>query len=247
MLAGKASRHAAARTSSPGRQLLPLSSPVKPAVVSASSSSSPGSRPAAAAQAPALAAGARAVRVAAAAGAASPAPAQHTAAMHWADSPLAGARYGRELDTACLAVQLASKLCRTVQAQLQRSETAGKQDDSPVTVADYGACRWCVCVCVCVCVCACERAASVCAGGWCVWARRVSKHLHRGARAGRLAARQPRCAHAPLLPCGCCCRWRSLTPRGRAGAQALVAWVLQQAGPSTKLSMLAEEDAADLV
>lgn len=32
-----------------------------------------------------------------------------------------------------------------------------------------------------------------------------------------------------------------------AGAQALVAWVLQQADPSTKLSMVAEEDAADLV
>jgi hypothetical protein len=34
---------------------------------------------------------------------------------------------------------------------------------------------------------------------------------------------------------------------GCAGAQALVAWVLQQADPSTKLSMVAEEDSADLV
>lgn len=32
-----------------------------------------------------------------------------------------------------------------------------------------------------------------------------------------------------------------------AGAQALVAWVLQQADPSVKLSMVAEEDATDLV
>jgi hypothetical protein len=41
----------------------------------------------------------------------------------------------------------------------------------------------------------------------------------------------------PLARC-CCC-----TP---AGAQALVAWVLQRADPSTKLSMVAEEDSADL-
>lgn len=61
-------------------------------------------------------------------------------AMHWSDSPLASAKYASELNTACLAVQLASKLCQTVQQQLQSSETAGKQDDSPVTVADYGAC-----------------------------------------------------------------------------------------------------------
>jgi hypothetical protein len=31
-----------------------------------------------------------------------------------------------------------------------------------------------------------------------------------------------------------------------AGAQALVAWTLQRADPSVKLSMVAEEDAADL-
>jgi hypothetical protein len=60
------------------------------------------------------------------------------AATQWADTPLAQAQYAKELDTACLAVQLASKLCRTVQQQLSSSETAGKQDDSPVTVADYG-------------------------------------------------------------------------------------------------------------
>lgn len=65
--------------------------------------------------------------------AAAAAPAQ------WADTPLAKGQYAKELETACLAVQLASKLCRTVQQQLKSSETAGKQDDSPVTVADYGA------------------------------------------------------------------------------------------------------------
>ena len=59
-------------------------------------------------------------------------------AVQWAETPLAQSQYAKELDTACLAVQLASKLCRTVQQQLKSSETAGKQDDSPVTVADYG-------------------------------------------------------------------------------------------------------------
>jgi hypothetical protein len=59
-------------------------------------------------------------------------------ATQWSDTPLAKGQYAKELDTACLAVQLASKLCRTVQQQLSSSETAGKQDDSPVTVADYG-------------------------------------------------------------------------------------------------------------
>lgn len=60
--------------------------------------------------------------------------------LDWSSSPAAQGKYAKELDTACLAVQLASKLCRTVQQQLQSSETAGKQDDSPVTVADYGGC-----------------------------------------------------------------------------------------------------------
>lgn len=59
-------------------------------------------------------------------------------AAKWSDTPLAKSQYAKELGTACLAVQLASKLCRTVQQQLSSSETAGKQDDSPVTVADYG-------------------------------------------------------------------------------------------------------------
>jgi hypothetical protein len=60
------------------------------------------------------------------------------AATSYAETPLAKGQYAKELETACLAVQLASKLCRTVQQQLKSSETAGKQDDSPVTVADYG-------------------------------------------------------------------------------------------------------------
>lgn len=37
------------------------------------------------------------------------------------------------------AVQLASRLCQAVQVQLQGGEQADKADDSPVTVADYGA------------------------------------------------------------------------------------------------------------
>lgn len=40
-----------------------------------------------------------------------------------------------------------------------------------------------------------------------------------------------------LLLCFACCP---------PGAQALVAWVLQRADPSVRLSMVAEEDAAEL-
>jgi len=46
--------------------------------------------------------------------------------------------------------------------------------------------------------------------------------------------------------CKCDCAPAAL-PLDSAGAQALVAWVLQQVDPSSKLSMVAEEDAADLV
>lgn len=49
------------------------------------------------------------------------------------------APYAKELDAACHAVRLASKLCRIVQQQLSDAEKVDKQDDSPVTVADYGA------------------------------------------------------------------------------------------------------------
>ncbi|GBF92606.1 SAL1 phosphatase [Raphidocelis subcapitata] len=52
---------------------------------------------------------------------------------------LAGAPYAKELNAACDAVRLASKLCRTVQQQLSDAEKVDKLDDSPVTVADYGA------------------------------------------------------------------------------------------------------------
>lgn len=52
---------------------------------------------------------------------------------------LADAEYAKELEAACVAVRLASKLCRTVQRQLSDAEKVDKQDDSPVTVADYGA------------------------------------------------------------------------------------------------------------
>lgn len=49
--------------------------------------------------------------------------------------------------------------------------------------------------------------------------------------------------------------WRTLAADARAallvrslhaGAQAVVAWVMQRADPSVKLSMVAEEDAEDL-
>ncbi|KAF6257560.1 hypothetical protein COO60DRAFT_1622225 [Scenedesmus sp. NREL 46B-D3] len=85
----------------------------------------------------------------------------------WAETKLSDAKYASQLAAACEAVTLASKLCQRVQQQLTTTETAGKNDDSPVTVADYG-------------------------------------------------------------------------------AQALVAWALQRADPSVQLSMVAEEDAADL-
>lgn len=40
---------------------------------------------------------------------------------------------------ACEAVQLASELCRETQAVLASNERVQKQDDSPVTVADFAA------------------------------------------------------------------------------------------------------------
>eukprot|EP00878_Enallax_costatus_P005475 GHUV01005746.1.p1 GENE.GHUV01005746.1~~GHUV01005746.1.p1 ORF type:complete len:403 (+),score=134.31 GHUV01005746.1:292-1500(+) len=59
--------------------------------------------------------------------------------LTWSETPLQTAQYAKELEAACQAVQLASKLCRTVQQQLTTAEKTDKQDDSPVTVADYGA------------------------------------------------------------------------------------------------------------
>lgn len=44
-----------------------------------------------------------------------------------------------ELQAAVDAVRLASRLCQAVQMQLKHGEKTDKEDDSPVTVADYGA------------------------------------------------------------------------------------------------------------
>eukprot|EP00195_Chlamydomonas_chlamydogama_P016354 CAMPEP_0202900884 /NCGR_PEP_ID=MMETSP1392-20130828/12088_1 /ASSEMBLY_ACC=CAM_ASM_000868 /TAXON_ID=225041 /ORGANISM="Chlamydomonas chlamydogama, Strain SAG 11-48b" /LENGTH=363 /DNA_ID=CAMNT_0049587341 /DNA_START=170 /DNA_END=1261 /DNA_ORIENTATION=- len=49
------------------------------------------------------------------------------------------ATFSKEVNDACRAVRLASKLCQRVQKELGQSERVEKQDDSPVTVADYGA------------------------------------------------------------------------------------------------------------
>lgn len=54
-------------------------------------------------------------------------------------SALTTAPYAKELRNACDAVRLASRLCKEVQQQLTHHEKVDKQDDSPVTVADYGA------------------------------------------------------------------------------------------------------------
>ena len=47
--------------------------------------------------------------------------------------------YRAEAEAATAAVRLASKLCERVQATLGTGEKSDKEDDSPVTVADYGA------------------------------------------------------------------------------------------------------------
>ena len=47
--------------------------------------------------------------------------------------------YHAEAAAAAAAVRLASKLCERVQATLATGEKSDKEDDSPVTVADYGA------------------------------------------------------------------------------------------------------------
>ncbi|CAL8471122.1 g10664 [Coccomyxa elongata] len=47
--------------------------------------------------------------------------------------------YEKELGSALKAVRLASKLCQRVQLQLKDGERTDKADDSPVTIADYGA------------------------------------------------------------------------------------------------------------
>ena len=58
------------------------------------------------------------------------------AASSSSSSPLP---YHAEAAAAARAVRLASKLCERVQATLGSGEKSDKEDDSPVTVADYGA------------------------------------------------------------------------------------------------------------
>ena len=51
----------------------------------------------------------------------------------------AAATFPGEMRRACEAVQLASKLCVATQLVLQSNEKVSKQDDSPVTIADFAA------------------------------------------------------------------------------------------------------------
>ncbi|BDA45281.1 SAL1 phosphatase [Coccomyxa sp. Obi] len=55
------------------------------------------------------------------------------------DATKAASTYQTELQAALKAVRLASKLCQRVQLQLKAGERTDKADDSPVTIADYGA------------------------------------------------------------------------------------------------------------
>jgi len=48
-------------------------------------------------------------------------------------------RYPQSMRHAASAVQLVSKLCRSIQSSLKSSEQVSKNDDSPVTVADFAA------------------------------------------------------------------------------------------------------------
>ena len=48
-------------------------------------------------------------------------------------------RYPERMHHAARAVQLVSKLCRSIQSSLTTSEQVSKSDDSPVTVADFAA------------------------------------------------------------------------------------------------------------
>lgn len=104
------------------------------------------------------------------------------------------------------------RLLQNVQQQLTSAEKQDKQDDSPVTVADYGVCG--------------GGASQVLAATW-----------------QQLAVCSSRCrSRIVVLALALTAAARD----GDAGAQALVAWVLRRADPSAKLSMVAEEDAADL-
>lgn len=62
------------------------------------------------------------------------------AAAQQQDQPAAAATsYDSELQAAIEAVRLASRICKAVQLQLSEQEKQTKNDDSPVTVADYAA------------------------------------------------------------------------------------------------------------
>lgn len=62
------------------------------------------------------------------------------AIMPSASIGITSSKYAKDLDHALKAVRLASKLCKKVQAGLSLTdEKVDKVDDSPVTVADYGA------------------------------------------------------------------------------------------------------------
>ena len=56
-----------------------------------------------------------------------------------APGPHTSEQYGAEVHAAVDAVRLASRLCQAVQVQLKQGEKTEKDDESPVTVADYGA------------------------------------------------------------------------------------------------------------
>ena len=96
-----------------------------------------------------------------------------------------------------------------MQKGLLESEKQDKNDDSPVTVADYGACY--------------ASLPIISEQHW--YALTSQQHWQSLVRMWRLRV-------ALLI----------LT----TGAQAVVAWVLSKASPDERLSMIAEEDSADL-
>ena len=119
-----------------------------------------------------------------------------------------------------------ARLVQVVQRQLSDAEKLDKNDDSPVTVADYGA----RCTAG---VLAPSRPAGRARARSCSPARaptppHPTPHTHH--------TTPPPPAHAPGNRC----------PNDPAGAQAVVSYVLQQADPTTRLSMVAEEDSVSL-
>jgi hypothetical protein len=149
--------------------------------------------------------------------------------------------YISELAAACDAVRLASKLCHMVQRQLAEAEKVEKSDSSPVTVADYGGRR------------GLDRPARPLQRG-------RGGTLSPGGRAPAMPAVSPDAAQAaPRLRQLCIPSYAAALrePNMRlrrlaapafspAGAQALVAWSLSRAFPGTTVSIVGEEDSADL-